>query len=241
MNKKLIIFDCDGVLADSEFVACEIFAEVLSSYGYIITTQECVKKFTGVNEHDAREMIFEESSIKIPKNYWELEQPRLHDAYEKDLKALMQPVLEFLKTSNIERCVASNSSKKHINNCLKITEQSHYFLNENIFSSDQVAKPKPAPDLFLFAAKQMGYEPKDCIVIEDSKAGTQAAINAGMEVFIFLAGSHTKNDAYRTQMEAYNKPIVNSCEELIEALYLALNVTDAAVDLSPAELTETTK
>ncbi len=219
MNKKLIIFDCDGVLADSEFLACEIFAEALSSYGYNITTEESVKKFTGVNEHDAREMIFTECAIKIPENYWELESPRLHELYENDLKSLMQPVLEFLDQANIERCVASNSSKKHINNCLRITDQSKYFSDHTIFSSNQVARPKPSPDLFLFAAKQMGYEPKDCIVIEDSKAGTEAAIKAGMDVFIFLAGSHTKNDWYRDQMEVFKQPIVSNCEELLEALY----------------------
>ncbi len=135
----------------------------------------------------------------------------------------MKPGLEILDTLNFPRCVASNSNRTHVINCLKISEQLKYFSEETIFTSAQVKKPKPAPDLFLFAAKEMGFQPEDCIVIEDSKTGAEAAIAAGMDVIIYLAGTHTRYDWYKDNIAIYNKPIVSSCEELSQAINQAIN------------------
>jgi len=219
MKKKLIIFDCDGVLVDSEYIACRIFAEALVSYGYEISTEESIKKFTGVNENDARQMILKESSINLPENYWALQQPKLHKAYEEGLNSLMLPVLETLEALKLARCVASNSSRTHVSNCLKLSQQSPYFAEQSIFTSQQVKRPKPAPDLFLFAAKEMGFEPEDCVVVEDSSAGTKAAIAAGMDVVIFLGGSHTSYEWYKSSIAHFGKPIVTSCQELLDVIF----------------------
>lgn len=218
MEKKLIIFDCDGVLVDSEFVASRVFSEALSSYGYPISTEESIKRFTGISEEDARQMILKESTVIIPEDYWIMQQSALHKAYETELTSLMQPVLELLDARKFPRCVASNSSKSHVINCLKLTNQFYFFTEETIFSAEQVNKPKPSPDLFLFAAKKMGFKPEDCIVIEDSPTGTLAAIQAEMDVMIFLGGSHTKSDWYRGNIDCYDKPIFTNCDELAEAL-----------------------
>jgi HAD superfamily hydrolase (TIGR01509 family) len=218
MEKKLIIFDCDGVLVDSEFVASRVFSEALSSYGYPISTEESIKRFTGISDEAARQMILKESTVTIPEDYWLLQQSALHKAYEMELTSLMQPVLELLLGLNFPRCVASNSSKGHVRSCLKITNQLDYFSENTIFSAEQVKKPKPAPDLFLFAAKNMGYNPEDCIVVEDSQAGTEAAIHAGMDVMIFLGGTHTKSDWYKSNIEFYKKPIFETSEELASAI-----------------------
>ena len=218
MKKKLIIFDCDGVLVDSEYIINCIFSEALTSYGYQISTEESIKRFTGINEHDARQIILNESTADIPSNYWELQQPKLDKAYETKLNSLMQPVLEVLDLLQFPRCVASNSSRDHVKNCLKLSQQCNYFTEQTIFTSQQVKKPKPAPDLFLFAAHTMGFQPEDCIVVEDSSTGTQAALAAGMDVLIFLGGSHTRYDWYKNHFVKYNKPIVSSCQELLEKL-----------------------
>lgn len=189
MAENLIIFDCDGVLVDTEFVSSRVFSEALSNYGYSISTEECIKRFTGINAEDCRQVIMEESGIKLPEDYWIQQQPALHKAYETELTALMTPVLELLNILQIPRCVASNSSSSHIFHCLKSTKQFHYFSDHTIFSAHQVAKAKPAPDLFLFAAKQMGFKPENCIVIEDSSTGARAAMAAGMQVMMFLGAA----------------------------------------------------
>lgn len=220
MKQKLIIFDCDGVLVDSEYVASRVFSEAMLRYGYPITTEESIRRFTGVNERDAREAILKEASIDIPEDYWDQQQPQLHQAYKLELKPLMRPVLEVLQKLQQPRCVASNSSSGYIIKCLTLSEQFAYFSEQTIFSAQQVSSPKPAPDLYLFAAEQMGFAPSDCIVIEDSPAGAQAAIAAGMDLLLFLGGSHANYHWYHDNVKAYNKPIATSCSELLQSLYL---------------------
>lgn len=218
MKKKLILFDCDGVLVDSEYVASRVFSEALAPYGYTISTEESIKKFTGVNEQEVRQMIFDESGIDIPENYWALQQSKLLDAYSTELTPLMRPVLEMLEKSHFPRGVASNSSRRHVDHCLKLSQQYSYFSEEFIFTSQQVERPKPAPDLFLFAANRMGFKPEECLVVEDSAAGTQAAIEAGMDVVIFLGGMHTNYEWYKTHIASYKKPIVSDSKDLLRFL-----------------------
>lgn len=214
MKEKLVIFDCDGVLVDSEYIACEIFIDALKGYGYDISLEECIRKFSGVNEAVCRQMIMKETGLAIPEDYWEKAQGDLVKAYERDLLPLMQPVLEMLERHNIPRCVASNSSQKHILHCLQFTDQLRFFDNDCIFNSNQVAKPKPAPDLFLFAANQMGVARENCIVIEDSLTGAEAAKAAGMQVLLFMGGRHARFDSYQNKMAACHQPMFFSPDEL---------------------------
>lgn len=222
MTNKLVIFDCDGVLVDSELTASRVFAQALSTYGYHISTEESIRKFSGVNEHSVREIIKQESSIDLPANYWDIHQPSLKAAYQIELVPLMQPILELLQSLKITRCVASNSNREHVSHCLELSKQKHYFAESSIFTAQQVARPKPAPDLFLLAAKKMGFEAKDCLVVEDSIAGTKAAIEAGMDVCVFLGGSHTRYAWYRENIAKYSNNIVSSCQELAHVMQKTL-------------------
>lgn len=218
MSENLVIFDCDGVLVDSEYVSCKVFSEALSKYGYSISVEDCIRRFTGYNEHVCREVIMKESGLDIPVDYWSSKLPDLKKAFETELTPLMHPVLEVLNTHKIKRCVASNSSRKHVVHCLEFTKQLPYFTDPSIFTFEQVAKPKPAPDLFLHAAKTMGVKPENCIVVEDSATGANAAIAAGMNVLMFLGGSHAKFDTYQSQIALLNKPMHNTAHELAEAI-----------------------
>lgn len=222
MSENLIIFDCDGVLVDSEFVSSRVFSEALSDYGYPISAEECIRRFTGVNEHTCRQVIMKESGINIPADYWALRQPVLLKAYETELAPLLQPVLEILDFLKIPRCVASNSSRNHVVHCLEFTKQLEYFTDRSIFTSQQVPKAKPAPDLFLFAAREMGVRPENCIVVEDSSTGADAAIAAGMQVLMFLGGSHARFNWYRRQVAIYDKPMLSTYHELLHAIQQAL-------------------
>ncbi len=163
-----------------------------------------------------------ESGINIPVDYWDLLQPILQKAFEKELKPLLQPVLEILNILQIPCCVASNSSRKHVSHSLKFTKQIAYFNDKSIFTSQQVPKAKPAPDLFLFAAREMGVKPENCIVVEDSSIGANAAIAAGMQVMMFLGGSHARFDWYRSQIAIHDKPMLSTCHELSYAIQHAI-------------------
>jgi HAD superfamily hydrolase (TIGR01509 family) len=186
MMNKLVIFDCDGVLVDSEIVSNRIDAEALTSFGYAITAEESIRRFTGLNAKAVRQIILNESGIEIPLDYLASQQSLVLKAFETELKPLMKPVLEVINEMKISRCVASSSPRNRVIRCLELTEQFIYFNDESIFTSQQVSNGKPAPDLFLFAANQMGFNQEDCIVIEDSAAGIEAAISAGMRVIGFL-------------------------------------------------------
>jgi HAD superfamily hydrolase (TIGR01509 family) len=225
MSSKLIIFDCDGVLVDSEIIGNRLDAVALSTLGYPITTEECIRKFTGMSAKAACQVIKTESGIDIPFNFFELQHPLLFKTFETELIPLMDPVLSILEELNVNRCVASNSARDRVIRCLDLTNQLSYFSDQSIFSSQQVAKSKPAPDLFLFAANQMGYSPADCIVLEDSPAGVEAALAANMTVIGFLGGEHTAYEWYKERLQAYNIPIVSNAYELLQLLPDLLNGT----------------
>ena len=218
MTKNLVIFDCDGVLVDSEFLSCKYFSQTLSDYGYPISVEECIRRFTGVNEHICRQIILEESGIDLPKDFWDLQQPSLLKTYQSELSPLLEPVLQALDHLEIPRCVASNSSRNNVIHCLKWTDQLKYFTEKSIFTSQQVPKAKPAPDLFFLAAQEMGVKPENCIVVEDSSAGAHAAMAAGMQVLIFVGGTHARFNWYRSQVAVHGKPLFPTCQELAHAI-----------------------
>lgn len=227
ISKKLVIFDCDGVLIDGEPIVNRIFTSTLLSYGYPITEEECIKRFTGLNEHDCRKIVMQELGIFIPENYWEELKPVVFDAFRAGLPGLQHSLLEVLDSCKIARCVASNSSVQYVTESLKITDQLKYFAEKTIFSADDVAKPKPAPDLFLYAASKMGFEPKDCIVVEDSPTGAKAAIAAGMQVLLFVGASHARHEWYRNNLTVYNKPLCTNSDELLACIQRFIDQTTA--------------
>ncbi len=215
---KLLIFDCDGVLVDSEVIANRIDAEALTSLGYALTTEDSIRRFTGMNAETVRQLIKHESGIDLPPDYLAAKQPILFRAFETELSSLIKPVLEAINEMKISLCVASSSPRTRVMRCLEMTEQLAYFTDRSIFTSEQVSKGKPAPDLFLFAADQMGFKPADCIVIEDSSAGIEAAIAAGMQVVGFLGGSHARYDWYRQKINIHAVPVANHGSELLHIL-----------------------
>lgn len=215
---KLVIFDCDGVLVDSEIISNRVDAEALTSFGYPITTEESIKRFTGLNAKAVRQTILKESGIDIPLEYLNSQQQVVLKVFETELVSLIKPVLEAIDKRQISRCVASSSPRNRVVRCLELTEQFLYFNHESIFTSQQVVNGKPAPDLFLFAASQMGFKPADCIVIEDSFAGIEAAISAGMYVIGFLGGSHAHHPWYHEKVHAYEVPIAKNSNDLLMLL-----------------------
>lgn len=182
---KNIIFDCDGVLVDSEIIANRVEAEFKTELGFPITTKEQIEKFVGLSLSDA---IVQEEFKKLPANYLELVDARIKEVYKTDLKPILG-IPDFLKNCTAPMCVASNSEPEWLDFKLSFTGISSFFHNA-VFSSRQVKRGKPAPDLFLFAAEKMGWNVSECLVIEDSVAGVKAGLAAGMTVCGFVGGAH---------------------------------------------------
>jgi HAD superfamily hydrolase (TIGR01509 family) len=183
----LLIFDCDGVLVDSEPLSCRIDAEVLTECGVPYTAEDVARDFTGVSIKDQITRIEMERGIRLPDDFTERLNRTLFKRFETDLKPI-DGVRDAILSLPFPRCVASSSIPERIALSLRITGLADLF--DNIFSSAQVARGKPAPDLFLHAASRMNAHPEECLVIEDSIAGVQAARAAGMRVIGFVGGSH---------------------------------------------------
>ena len=185
---SLVIFDCDGVLVDSEPIASRILAGVLSGLGYAVTAEECVARFTGISVAALVERVEQDWGRPLPADFAESLAAEDAAAFESELEAI-PGVERALGRIALPRCVGSSSSPARIRNSLRVTGLLGYF-EPHIFSAHMVARGKPAPDLFLFAAESMGVPAADCTVIEDSAAGIEAALAAGMTVLAFAGAGH---------------------------------------------------
>ncbi len=184
----MIIFDCDGVLVDSEVLSVTAMQQVLTEAGVPVTAEMIACCF-GMKQADILLRVEEETSTAIPSGVAERLWPATRRLFERELKP-MPGIVDFLThLDGMKRCVASSSNPERIRVSLALTGLDRFF-GENIFSSHQVARGKPAPDLFLFAAQSMAVEPTRCIVIEDSIFGVQGARAAGMTALGFGGGSH---------------------------------------------------
>jgi HAD superfamily hydrolase (TIGR01509 family) len=184
----LVIFDCDGVLVDSEVISCRAHAATLTRHGYPITPDGVLKRFLGVSDREARQIVEREIGRKLPDDFEaEVKQATL-GFYADDLSAIAH-VGDAIAALTLPKCVASSGTPEKIRHglvCAGLYDQ----LAPHIFSAVQVTRGKPAPDLFLFAAEQMGASPARCVVIEDSAPGVAGARAAGMTVLGFFGGSH---------------------------------------------------
>lgn len=187
----LVIFDCDGVLVDSEVIASNELAAYLSELGRPTTGEDCREAFTGLSIRTVGEKVRAEWGVDLPADFVAQLRARDAQAFERDLKAIpgVAEVLSVLDKAAIAKCVASSGTPEKIRHSLTITGLIERF-DGDLFSATAVAHGKPAPDLFEHAARTMGTEPKDCIVIEDSPAGVQGAKAAGMRVLGFVGGGH---------------------------------------------------
>jgi HAD superfamily hydrolase (TIGR01509 family) len=184
----LVIFDCDGVLVDSEVISCRAHSQTLTRHGYPITPEGVLKRFLGVSDREARQIVETETGRKLPDDFeLQVKQATLQ-FYAGDLEAISY-VGETIAALNLPTCVASSGTPEKIHHGLTCAGL-YDLLAPNIFSASQVKRGKPAPDLFLFAAERMAVAPERCLVIEDSIPGITGARAAGMTVLGFHGGSH---------------------------------------------------
>lgn len=184
----LIIFDMDGVLIDSETLACNMLREQLAAVGVELSFAEVVSTFVGLSSASSRDIYRDRFGIANVDALM----ARMREAWQRDCAAKLQPmpyVSEILAKLDRPRCVASSTSIEGIARSLKQTGLDVHF-GDRVFSAQMVARGKPAPDLFLYAAERMGVQPEAAAVIEDSVPGIRAAKAAGMRVLAYAGGAH---------------------------------------------------
>jgi HAD superfamily hydrolase (TIGR01509 family) len=185
---KVVIFDCDGVLVDSEVIALAVTRRRLSEAGLALSDQETRERFLGQRFETVVGRVEAELGAPLPKDFPGDLSREILATFERELKGV-DGVRQAVGGLSARVCVASSSAPERLRFALRVTGYEALFA-PHIFSAAEVARGKPHPDLFLHAANAMGAEAWDCLVIEDSVAGVEAACAAGMAVFGFVGGSH---------------------------------------------------
>ena len=189
---QLVIFDCDGVLVDSERMALEEMRRASRKAGVELTPDEAIDRFLGKTFESSMQMIEAEFGANPPPGFRADVAAKIMRRLEKELTGI-EGVREAVGGVDARVCVASSSGLKRIDLSLKVAGIEDIF-GADVFSAQMVARGKPHPDLFLYAATRMASAPADCLVIEDSVPGVQAAVAAKMRVFGFVGGAHISGD-----------------------------------------------
>jgi HAD superfamily hydrolase (TIGR01509 family) len=184
---ELVIFDCDGVLVDSELLASTAMQSVLRKEG-IAVTPEMIADCVGMKRDDILAQVAAKTGTTIRMEVADGIWPETRNLFIRELKST-PGAASLLEHLPYRRCVASSSDKVRIRLSLEVTGLLRFF-GDHIFSSHEVARGKPAPDLFEHAARNMGVDPGRCVVIEDSIYGIRGARAAGMTAIGYIGGSH---------------------------------------------------
>ncbi len=188
MNERLLIFDCDGVLVDSECIAADVFLDHIRAAGGVIDDTDAYTRFLGRTSAAVHRILRDEYDVVFTRSQLERMQADLFERLRQNLEPT--PGLpEVLPHVSGPRCVASSSTPERIRLELDVTGLLGHF-EPHVYSASMVREGKPAPDLFLHAAAASGATPADCVVIEDSPSGVLAAQAAGMRVLAFTGGAH---------------------------------------------------
>jgi HAD superfamily hydrolase (TIGR01509 family) len=187
----LLVFDCDGVIVDSEIIAAEVEAELLTQAGYPIAAPELIRRFAGLTSREVAHAVETESGRPLPENFLADTAGEIDHRLARDLKAV-PGVHDVLDRLDGPRCVCSNSSAARLAISLKKTQLYDRFV-PHIYSAVEVGtrEPKPSPNVYRFAIAAFGVAPREALVIEDSVYGVAAARGAGVRVIGFTGASHT--------------------------------------------------
>ncbi|PRD45731.1 HAD family hydrolase [Phyllobacterium phragmitis] len=218
---QLIIFDCDGVLVDSEIIAARVESELLGDAGYPIEPDEIAERFSGLTWPNILMMVEREAGIPISASLIEKSDRILDERLAQEVLAI-DGIEQAVSKLHYPRCICSNSSNKRLK--LMLTRTGLYDLfAPDIFAAGEVGtkQGKPAPDVFLYAAEKFGVDPGNVIVIEDSVHGIHGAHAAGMRVIGFTGGAHTYPGHADRLTEAGAETVISRHQDLpavIEAM-----------------------
>ncbi|MGY2050090.1 HAD family hydrolase [Methylobacterium sp. JK268] len=202
----LVIFDCDGVLIDSEPISLALLTDNLNRIGVPIDLDTVARRFTGTSMTSIMAHVEADYGVTAPAGFVEEVRADTLRAFERDLAAIAG-VAEVLADLDGRRCVASSSDPARLAHALTLTGLLPLF-EGHVFSASMVARGKPHPDLFLYAAERMGVAPTACLVVEDSVPGVTAARAAGMRVLGFAGGGHWRHDRAAAALSAAGAALV---------------------------------
>lgn len=189
MRYDLVLFDNDGVLVDSEPISNRLLAAYLTELGHPTSYEDSIRDYMGSALHRVHDLVHERTGRRLPADFDDVFHGRVFAAFEQELKPVpgVVDVLAKLTADGVPYCVASSGSHQRIRVGHRTTGLDRWFDDARVFSAQDVGRGKPAPDLFLHAARQMGVPPERCAVVEDSPLGVRAAVAAGMDVYAFTA------------------------------------------------------
>ena len=203
---EVVIFDCDGVLVDSEVIALAETRQALGEAGLHLSDEEVFDRFLGLSAEAVARSAEKDLGGALPASFPSELTRRILAGFENELTGVAG-IRQALAGLGAKVCVASSSPPERIRRSLAAVGYAHLF-EPNIFSASAVERGKPSPDLFVYAAKRMNATPAACLVIEDSVPGVQAATAAGMEVFGFIGGSHISGPAQGGRLSAAGAALI---------------------------------
>ena len=212
---ELVIFDCDGVLVDSEPISIAVLVEALAAAGVAMSEDEAYQRFLGRSLKSMSEILHDDYGLAIDAAFLDAMRKVLYERFRSELQPIAG-IAETIDGLGVAHCVASSSQPERIRLSLSVTGLIGKF-EPNIFSATMVARGKPAPDLFLHASAAMGVAPDHCVVVEDSPAGITAAKAAGMRVVAFTGGSHARTPHHReTLLNLQPDALFDDMRELLQ-------------------------
>jgi HAD superfamily hydrolase (TIGR01509 family) len=213
----LLIFDCDGVLVDSELLEHAVDAELLVPFGYGASADQLLRRFVGIARRDMYEAMFGELKREVPAGLLEERERRVWARCTSDLEAVPGVELALEALADAPKCVASSSLPDKLWMKLEATGLAHHFA-PHIFSTALVARGKPAPDIYLHAAQATGHPADACIVIEDSRHGIAGARVAGMRTVGFAGGGHATEGLRQELRDAGASIVISHMRDLPRAI-----------------------
>ena len=213
---SLIIFDCDGTLADSETAHNSVLSHQLTNLGLIeYTPEKCMETFMGHAIPDIVERIEREHSVRFPDHYWRAAEAMYRDILPNHIRLdpTTRPLLEKLHAAGQKIAVGSNGTRDNVLETIRVAGFDEFFPPEFVFTFEDVENPKPAPDLYLHACAAMHVNPRHAVVIEDTVAGAMAGIAAKIDTIGYVGLTHRENQAQRLH-DIGCKSVISSMDDL---------------------------
>jgi HAD superfamily hydrolase (TIGR01509 family) len=216
MTADLLIFDCDGVLIDSEPVPSGLLAEALQGSGISVSAAEVHRRLTGASERESRRICVDEFGLIDVDRVFSDWQSKIYDEFRRSLRP-MPGMIDLVRSLPHAKCVASNSTAERLRRSLGLFDLWAEFA-PHIFSAEMVEHPKPALDLFQLCARSFGVEPERCVVIDDSAHGIAGAVAAGMKAIGFVDPADPREGRHAVLGKAGASLVAEGADELATAI-----------------------